>query len=126
MNKITDENKEQCIDVLNDVFDNFNFDCVKKTIDALNWGWADLKRLDPKDGFKEKIGCFVPTLDEIKEAAAKLMWDCANTPIDCMATGGFRVEKDFTADPWMRLSFEVESWDASASELENEFEDDEQ
>lgn len=124
MNKITDRNKEQCIDVLNDVFDNFNFECVKKTMDALNWTWWAW--IDPKAGVLDNEGKRVPTLDEIKKFAANLLWECANANVDCMETGGFRVEKDFTADPWMRLSFEVETWDASASELENDFEDDEQ
>ncbi len=112
MNKITDRNKEQCIDVLNDVFDNFNFDRVHRVMDALEWEWATIGD--------------VPTVEQIKEEASRLMWDCANIDVDCMASGGFRVEKDFTCDPWMRLSFEVEDWDASASELEDDSEDDEQ
>ena len=121
MNKINIENEEAVKRVLDDIFDNFDFELVKKTMDALDWKWGGLKRLDPKDSFKEKTGLYVPTLDEIQDAAARLMWDCANDPENMViATGGFRVEKDFSDpnDPWMRLSFEVTDWDASASELD--------
>lgn len=121
MSKMTIANEEAVKAVLDNVFDNFDFEKVKKTMDALNWEWAFLKRLDPKDDFKEKTVSAVPTLDEIKEAAAKLMWDCANDPKNAViATGGFRVEKDFSDpdDPWMRLTFEVTDWDAAASEID--------
>lgn len=121
MSKMTIANEEAVKQVLDNVFDNFDFEKVKKTMDALNWEWAFLKRLDPKDDFKEKTVSAVPTLDEIKEAAAKLMWDCANDPKNAViATGGFRVEKDFSDpdDPWMRLTFEVTDWDAAASEID--------
>lgn len=120
MNKITVENEDAVKNVLDDVFDNFDFEQVKKTMDALNWEWDGLKRFDPNDGFKEKMGLYVPTLDEIKEAAAKLMWDCAIMDTDAIGTGGFRVEKDFTDpdDPWMRLVFEVTDWDTAYSEID--------
>lgn len=115
-------NKDERIKrVLDNVFDNFDFEQVKKTIDALDWKWDGLKRFDPKDSFKEKIGLYVPTLDEIQDFAARLMWECANDPENTViATGGFRVEKDFSDpnDPWMRLTFEVTDWDTSASELD--------
>jgi len=81
-------------------------------MDALGWKWATVGD--------------VPTVEQIKEEASRLMWDCANADVDCMASGGFWVEKDFTADPWMKLSFEVESWDANASELEADLENDKQ
>jgi len=117
MNEISEKVKR----VLDNVFDNFDFERVKKTMDALDWKWDNLTRYVPLDGFKEKKDSYVPTLDEIKEEAARLMWDCANDPENAViATGGFRVEKDFSDpnDPWMRLSFEVTDWDASASELD--------
>lgn len=106
--------------VLNDVFDNFDFERVKKTMDALDWKWDNLTRYIPLDGFKEKKDSYVPTLEEIKEEAARLMWECATQNVSVIATGGFRVEKDFSDpdDPWMRLSFEVTDWDASASEFD--------
>ena len=97
MNTITKENKEAVEKVLNKVFDNFDFERVKKVMDVLNWSWVS----------------FIPTLNEIKEQAANLMWDFATTDVDVISTGGFRVEKDFS-DPsslWMRLTFEVEDYD---------------
>lgn len=105
------------IGVLDEIMDEFDFEKVKKTMDALEWKWAFLKRLDPKDGFKEKTGSYVPTLDEIKQAAANLLWDLATDPdpeITIHATGGFRAERDFSdpENPWMRLSFEITDWDA--------------
>ena len=101
--------KDKLVAVLDDIFDNFDFENVKKTMDALGWQWAYAKG---ENG--------VPTLDEIKAEAARLMWDCANIDEDVIAAGGFRVEKDFSDpnDPWMRLTFEVTDWDATASELD--------
>lgn len=111
MNKITAENEEAVRKVLDDIFDNFDFEKVKVVMDALDWKWAYAKG---ENG--------VPTLDEIKAEAARLMWDCANMDTDALGTGGFRVEKDFTDpnNPWMRLSFEVIDWDAAASELDSD------
>lgn len=111
------------IDVLDEIMDEFDFDRVKQTMDALDWKWVDLKRLDPTDGFKEKIGCFVPTLEEIKQVAADLLWSLATDPENTvLAAGGFRVERDFSdpENPWMRLSFEVTDWDACPSEMDGE------
>lgn len=108
--------------VLDEIMDEFDFEKVKIVMDKLDWEWAFLKRLDPKDGFKEKIGSYVPTLDEIKQTAANLLWKLANDPNPenvIYATGGFRAERDFSdpENPWMRLSFEVTDWDACHSEM---------
>lgn len=109
-NVITAENEEAVKRVLNDVFDNFDFEKVKKTMDVLDWKWDVGTSATPDE---ERFA--VPTLEKIKKEAAHLMWDCANTDVDVIATGGFRVEKDFTDpdDPWMRLSFEVAEWDSN-------------
>ena len=114
---------KQIIQVLDEIMDEFDFEKVKRTMDALNWEWAFLKRLDPKDDFKEKTGSYVPTLDEIKQAAANLLWDLATDPdpeITIHATGGFRAERDFSdpENPYMRLSFEVTDWATVASEID--------
>ena len=108
---------EKIISVLDEIMDEFDFETVKRTVDALDWKWAFLKRFDPKDGFKEKIGSYVPTLDEIKQAAADLLWRLATDPDPnntVHATGGFRAERDFSdpENPWMRLAFEVTQWEA--------------
>lgn len=105
--------------VLNDVFDNFDFERVKKTMDALDWKWDGMKRFDIKND-KPTEGFYVPTLNEIKEEAARLMWECATQDVSVVAAGGFRVEKDFSDPnaPWMRLSFEVTDWDCEASEFD--------
>lgn len=113
------------IGILDEIMNEFDFDQVKQTMDALDWKWVNLKRLDPKDDFKEKIGAYVPTLDEIKQTAADLLWSLATDPDPentVLAGGGFRVERDFSDpyDPWMRLSFEVTDWDACPSETDEE------
>jgi len=120
VNKITPENEDACKRVLDDIFDNFDFEKVKKTMDALDWKWDGMLRIDIKsDDITPKKMLAVPTLDEIEEEAARLMWECANMDTEVVATGGFRVEKDFTIpdDPWMRLTFEVTDWDVSANQL---------
>lgn len=118
MSKMTIANEEAVKKVLDNVFDNFDFEQVKKTMDALNWTWRVW--IDPKVGTLDNEGKRVPTLDEIKKVAAELLRECANMNEDVIATGGFRVEKDFSDpnDPWMRLSFEVAEWDAAASEID--------
>lgn len=101
INNLLDQ--EDVIDVLNNVFDNFDFERVKRTMDALDWTWDWVGEENAAQTRR------VPTIDEIKEFAANLMWECANEDIDCISSGGFRVEKDFSDpdDLWMRLSFEV-------------------
>ena len=119
MNRITAENETAVKRVLDDIFDNFDFKKVKTVMDKLDWKWDGMKRADIQTG-ELKVKFDVPTLDEIKAEAARLMWDCANMDTDVLGTGGFRVEKDFNdpEGPWMRLSFEVTDWDAAASEFD--------
>lgn len=120
-NKITPENEENVKKVLDDIFDNFDFERVKKTMDALDWTWVALPPAIWIGKKNATQACQTPTLDEIKETAARLMWACANTDTEVIATCGFRVEKDFTIpdDPWMRLTFEVTDWDVSANQLDD-------
>lgn len=97
---------KKIIKILDEIMDEFDFEKVKKTMDALGWQWAYAKG---ENG--------VPTLDEIKQAAANLLWDLATDPdpeITIHAIGGFRAERDFSdpENPWMRLSFEITDWDA--------------
>ena len=112
---------EKIIKVLDYIMDSFDFEKVKKVMDALDWKWCSMKRADIQTG-ELKVMSDVPTLDEIKEFAAKLLWDLANDPKNrVIGTGGFRAEKDFSDpdDPWMRLVFEVTDWDACQSEMDS-------
>lgn len=122
MNKITSENEEAVKRILNDIFDNFDFERVKRTMDALDWKWDVGTSATPDE---ERFA--VPTLERIKTEAARLMWECANMDTDCLARCGFRVKKDFNNpdDPWMRLVFEITDWDAAASELDDSESNDE-
>ena len=108
--------KDKLAAVLDDIFDNLDFEKVKTVMDALDWRWDLRTSASPPD---EKPR--VPTLDEIKKVAADLLWHCANDPANSViATGGFRVEKDFSDpdDPWMQLAFQVEEWESGYSELD--------
>ena len=120
MNRITTENEDAVRKVLDDIFDNFDFDRVKQTMDALDWKWDVGTSATPDE---ERFA--VPTLEKIKKEAARLMWECANMDTERLATGGLVVEKDFTDpdDPWMRLSFEVTDWDAAGTELDEDNEE---
>ena len=109
--------KDKIIKVLNEIMDNFDFEKIRKVMVALNWKWAGAK--GDENG--------VPTIDEIKQGAANLLWDLANDPKNkAIATGGFRVEKDFLDpnDPWVQLSFRVEEWSDCPSEMGSDEDDD--
>ena len=119
---------KKVIRVLDDIIDNFDFDKVKVVMDNLDWKWCGMKRADIQTGEWElKVESDVPTLDEIKQLAANLLWDLANDPENTFcATGGFRAEKDFSDpnSPWMRLSFEVTDWDVEFGEIETASDED--
>ena len=46
MNRINERNYDACIAVLNDAFDNFDFEKVKRVMDAVDWKWSDLNEAD--------------------------------------------------------------------------------
>lgn len=103
-------NKDKVIKVLNSIMDNFDFAKVRKVMKALKWKWAGVK--GDEDG--------VPTEQEIGDFAAKLLWDLVNDPKNkAIGQGGFFAEKDFLDpdDPWIQLSFHVEDWSDSPSEM---------
>ena len=97
---------KQVTKVLDYVFDNFDFEKVKDVMDLLQWTWG---------------AHGVPTIDEIKNQVAKMMYECAMAKEDeyIIATGGFRVEKDFSDhnNPWMRVAFEITDCDMNFEEL---------
>lgn len=102
---------KKIIQVLDEIMDNFDFDRVKQTMDALDWTWC---WVGEENVAQARRG---PTVDEIKQTAADLLWNLAVDPDPentFRAIGGFRAERDFSdpENPWMRLSFEVTDWDA--------------
>ena len=103
-------NVEKVIKVLDSIMENFDFAKVRKVMKTLNWKWASAK--GDEDG--------VPTEQEIGDFAAKLLWDLVRDPKNnVICTGGFYAEKDFSDpnDPWIELSFRVEYWGDSPSEM---------
>jgi hypothetical protein len=84
----------------NSILSNFEFEKVHKVMVALDWKWfvgdPDVMR--------------VPTIEEIKAEAYRLLIDCYLTPTSrwMIATGGLRVNKD---DGLLQLQFVVDEWD---------------
>ena len=85
---------------LDDIMDNFDFDRVHKTMELLDWHWAT-----SKDGG-------VPTVDEIRDVAADILWELVNSNNEFIATGGLEARKDFSdpSNPFIELKFVVEEW----------------
>jgi len=95
-------------DQIEDILDNFDFDKVKKTMDALQWLWYDT------------IG--VPEISDLRKCARRLLTEASEKVMNInempaesnMATGGFRATAyryDDTDKIYFRLAFEVTTWD---------------
>lgn len=102
---------EKIISILDEIMDEFDFERVKRTMDALDWTWCWVGEENAAQARR------TPTIDEIKQTAANLLWALATDPNPentFHAVGGFRAERDFSDpdNPWMRLLFEVTEWEA--------------
>lgn len=95
-------------EAIDDVLDNFDFETVKKTMDALQWLWYDT------------IG--VPEIPDLRKCARRLLQEVTDavnqsaelTAESNRATGGFRAVAYKYADEtkiYYRLSFEAASFD---------------
>ena len=103
-------NRELVEKMLDSIMDNFDFEKVHTTMLALDWRWAS------SNGD-------VPTVEEIKDEAAKLLWDVVNAEdYDVVATGGLEALKDFSDynDPYIKLTFTLEEWSETGSEMNEE------
>jgi len=90
--------------LLDEIMENFDFKKVHNVMEFLDWKWASSTTADA-----------VPSIDEIKDEAARLLWDVVNDPEnEVIATGGLRVTKDFSdyRHPFISLEFVLEEWDA--------------
>lgn len=98
---------------IEDILDEFDFEKVEKTMEALNWHW-----FDAADG--------IPRIGELRKKARYLLTEvyqkafASDTGVEhALGTGGFkaRAVKDFLPDDgfnfkiYMELTFEVASWD---------------
>ena len=84
---------------IQDILEDFNFQKVHDVMEQLDWKWA-----------MTKYG--VPTLDELKSEAKRLLID-ACVEHTCVATGGFRAvyeagESPDDPDPFIGLEFIIE------------------
>lgn len=84
---------------IQDILEDFNFQKVHDVMEQLDWKWA-----------MTKYG--VPTLDELKSEAKRLLID-ACIEHTCVATGGFRAvyeagETPDDPDPYIALEFIIE------------------
>ena len=106
--------QEKFQSLIDDVMDNFNFHKVHKVMKSLNWRWA----------FAENG---IPEVWELRKEARRLLGDCLYEMIKHgednwnIATGGFHAKatnyKECEAEDdefhlGLRLTFEVEDWDA--------------
>ena len=102
-------NRELVEKMLDSIMDNFDFEKVHDTMLALDWRWASIGD--------------VPTVEEIEDEAARLLWDVVNADdYDVIATGGLEASKDFSDynDPFIQLRFTLEEWSESGSEMDKE------
>jgi hypothetical protein len=87
----------------------FDFEVVHKTMVALDWKWSDYQR--------------VPTLEEIKEHARKLMERAIEEKCRSYLTGGLKVnyypenDKPDCKEPMITLEFVISWWDQSTNDL---------
>lgn len=86
---------------IEDIMENFNFDRVHDAMEAVDWRWVGTK-----------YG--VPTIDEIKAEARRILVDAVNERT-CISTGGLRAvyeadSKDDT-DPYIGLEFILVEWE---------------
>jgi hypothetical protein len=95
-------------DEIENILDNFEFDKVKKTMDALFWLWYDV------------VG--VPEVADLRKHARRLLIEVGekvskSNEISAeanIATGGFKAtayKYDDTDKIYFRLAFEVATWD---------------
>jgi hypothetical protein len=83
------------MDEIEDLLDNFDFQKVKRTMDAVNWTWASTRG--------------VPDIPDLRKQARELLRMAVEYPRDhyFVATGGLVVRK---RDGLLSLTFEVADW----------------
>lgn len=103
-------NRELVEKMLDSIMDNFDFEKVHNAMLALDWRWASVGD--------------VPTVEEIEDEAARLLWDVVNAgdDYDVVTTGGLEASKDFSDynDPFIQLRFILTDWDENGSEMDEE------
>ena len=100
-------NRDLVESILDGIMDSFDFERVHKCMELLDWKWC--VQINENGGFN-MFKSNVPSVYELKQTAANLLWYTVNCKEDLVATGGFQVEKDFSDPdkPWISLKFIVE------------------
>jgi hypothetical protein len=101
--------------MIKDIMDNFDFDQVERTMEALNWKWLGE----------------TPTIYDLREEAERLLWGAAKSRLGDFkdthhdvaiinACGGFEAKafcnEDKTKIIGLDLAFVVTSWDSSVED----------
>jgi len=108
------DEKEPVDEMIDEIMDEFNFATVHKAMVALDWKWATSKN-------------YIPTMDELRKEAERLLRDAADVRLDMFkdeswespilcSTGGFSAaawcDEDKTKITRLDLEFIVSSWSA--------------
>ena len=86
--------KKRAQEHLDEIMDWFDFERVRKTMNALDWKWMD----NPES----------PTVQELKQKVRELFWSCYDRKADFSSIGGFKVRIDYEED-FAECSFVVTS-----------------
>ena len=86
---------DKIVPKIDEIVDNFDFERVKDTMDALNWGWATTRGE-------------VPEISDMKALVRSLFKDLFYHESTQVATGGFVANRD--DDDNLELSFVVANW----------------
>ena len=85
-------------EIIEEFLDEFDFDKVQKTMEALEW--------TRHNTYPE-----TPRISQLRKLARSLMKSCVEHEEYTIATGGFFVSKrTFNEKPYYRLMFVVEEW----------------
>jgi len=82
--------------LIDEILDQFDFQKVKKVMDALNWKWS------------MGTESHVPDIPEIRKKSREMLWVLLHSKDRMIKTGGLVVEKD--DDDTLELRFEAEAW----------------
>lgn len=88
------------IDIIDDILDNFDFERVKKTMDALDWAWFSTGG--------------IPSVSDIRREARRLLRECMKTKEIRISTGGLTARREeIEGKTYYSLEFVVTEWDNS-------------
>lgn len=94
------------------VMDNFDFDRIQSVMEFMNWKW-----FIGRNGVNDFL---IPTVEDLKKTATRLLSDVAQQPPHCtISTGGFVVTKH---DDWIELAFNLESIESYPLNLNKDYE----